>query len=142
MTRLEFLLTAPVKEIIAPKKKRKTWEILLLVLGSPLWLSLLIAGFAVVLALYAALWAVVVSLWAVFGALAGCALAGIAGGIIMASTGHGLTGVAIIGAGITCAGLSIFMYYGCTAASQGSVWLAKKVVLSIKHGFIKKEDKE
>ena len=34
-----------VREKITPKKHLKAWEIVLLVLGSPIWLSLLIAAF-------------------------------------------------------------------------------------------------
>ncbi len=47
-----------------PQRKRKTWEIVLLILGSPVWLSLLIAAFAVLLSVYLSVWAVVISLWA------------------------------------------------------------------------------
>ena len=48
-----------------PKRKLRAWEIVLLVLGSPLWVSLLIVGFAVAFSLYAVLWAVNLCLWAV-----------------------------------------------------------------------------
>ena len=47
-----------------PKRKLRAWEIVLLVLGSPLWVSLLIVGFAVAFSLYAVLWAVNLCLWA------------------------------------------------------------------------------
>ena len=49
-----------VKEKITPKKKLKAWEIVLLVLGSPIWLSLLIAALAVILSLYVVLWSVII----------------------------------------------------------------------------------
>ena len=52
-----------------PKRRLKAWEILLLILGSPIWLSLLIAAFSVVLALYVSLWSILVSLWAIFASL-------------------------------------------------------------------------
>ena len=58
------------KERIRTKGRLKAWEIVLLVLGSPIWLSLGIAAAAVILALYVSLWSVIVSLWAVFGSLA------------------------------------------------------------------------
>ena len=41
-----------VKEKITPKEKLKAWEIVLLVLGSPIWLSLLIVAFNVIFSLY------------------------------------------------------------------------------------------
>ena len=61
------------KERIRQKRRLKAGEIVLLMLGSPVWLSLGIAAAAVIFALYVSLWAVVVSLWAVFAALAVCA---------------------------------------------------------------------
>ena len=45
-------------------KNTKSWEILLLVLGSPIWLSLLIVAFAVAITLYAVMWSLIVVLWA------------------------------------------------------------------------------
>lgn len=129
-----------VKEKTKPKKRAGAWKIVLLVLGSPVWLSLLIAAVAVILSIYVSLWSVIISLWAVFGSVVGCALGGIAAGIGFTVGGNSLTGVALIGAGIVCAGLSIFLFYGCKAATKGTILLTKKIVLGIKNGFIKKEE--
>ena len=129
-----------VKEKIKPKKKLKAWEIILLVLGSPLWLSLLIAAFAVFLSLYVVFWSVIISLWAVFASFVACGLAGIAAGVYFAAGGNGLTGIAMIGAGIVCAGLSVFMFFVCKAATKGISNLTKKLAIRIKNCFIKKEE--
>ncbi len=111
------------------RKKRSTWEIVLLAIGSPVWLSLLIAAFAVLLSLYISLWAVIVSLWAVFAAVAACALGVIAGGIVLAFAQHyPLTGIAAIGAGLVCAGLSILLFFGCQVATKGGVLLTGTIV--------------
>lgn len=56
------------KERIRPKRRLRALEIVLLVLGAPLWLSLGIAAVAVGAALYVSVWAVIVSFWAVFAA--------------------------------------------------------------------------
>lgn len=132
-------LTKPVKEKRRPKKRLKTWEIVLLVLGSPIWLSLLIAVFAVILSLYIVLWSVIISLWAVFGSVIACAASSIAAGIGFALTGS-LTGIAMTGAGIFCAGLSIFLFYGCKTATKGTLLFTKKVAFGFKNCFIKKEE--
>ncbi len=132
-------LTRLVRERIRPKSKLRVWEIVLLVLGSPLWLSLLIAAFAVVFALYASLWSVIVSLWAVFAALVCSVPAGIVSGIIFAVKGSVVSGIAAIGAGIVCAGLSILAFFGCMAATKGVCLLTKKVAIGIKNLFVKKE---
>ena len=129
-----------VKEKITPKEKLKAWEIVLLVLGSPVWLPLLIAAFAVILSLYVVVWSVIIVLWAVFGSLAGCAVAGMIAGVYFVTGGSSLTGIAVIGAGIVCAGLSIFAFFGCKAATKGILALTKKLAVRVKNRFIKKEE--
>ncbi len=129
-----------VKETITPKKKLKAWEIVLLALGSPIWLSLLIAVLAVILSVYVVLWSAIVALWAVFTAFAACGLAGIAAGVYFAVGGNVLTGIAVIGAGIACAGLSVFLFFGCMAATKGILKLTKKLSVFIKNRFVKKEE--
>ncbi len=133
-------LTKLVKEKIAHKKKLKDLEIVLIVLGSPIWISLLIAAFAVVFSLYISLWSVIISLWAVFVSLVGCAFGGIAAGIGFTFGNNGLVGVAVIGAGIALAGLSIFWFFGSEAATSGLSRLTKKILSGIKNRFLKREE--
>lgn len=59
-------LTKIAKERIKPKGRLSTGVIILLALGSPIWLSLGIAAFAVVLSLYVVLWSLIVSVWAIW----------------------------------------------------------------------------
>lgn len=120
-------------------KKRNPWMVLLLILGSPIWIAILASLFAVVLTLYISLWAIVISLWAVFASLAACGLAGVAGGIGFACGGHVLPGIALSGAGLVCAGLAILLFFGCRAATKGTAILGKKLFMLIKKCFRKKE---
>ena len=135
----EYPLSKIVKEKVKPKRKFKAWEIVLLALGSPIWASLIIALLAVVFAFYVSIIAIIVSLWAVFGSVLISSLASVAGGIYFMASGHPLSGVAVAGAGVFCAGLSIFLFFGCKQASRGIIILTKKIALSIKKAFIKKE---
>lgn len=128
------------RERIRPKRRLKAWEIVLLALGSPIWLSLGIAAAAVVFALYAVLWAVIAALWAVFGALAVCALGSIPACVMFAVRGSGASALAILAAGMVCAGLSIFMFFGCKTATKGILMLTKKITLWIKNCFIRREE--
>ena len=132
-------LTKLVKEKVKPKRKLKTWEIVLLAVGSPLWVSLLIAAAAVVLSLYISLWACVISLWVVNLVLAvsflGCAVAGVA----VTVQGYWINGLLLFGAALLCAGLAVFLFFGCLAATKGAARLAKVIVLGIKSLFVKKE---
>lgn len=111
---------------------------LLVWLGSPLWVILLIAAVAVAVSLYVSLWSVIVSFWAVFGSLIGGAVGGVAGGVYFIVVGYLLSGLASIAAGLVCAGLSIFAFFGCREATKGSVQLTKLVILGIKRLFERK----
>ena len=136
----EIPLTKICKERIKPKRRIKAWEILLLILGSPLWLSLAVAAVAVFLSLYAVLWSLLLSVWAVFGALLPSAFACIAAGGFFLFTGNALVGVAVIGASFACLGIDIFLFFGCKAATKGVILLTRKVFLAVKKCFIQKED--
>lgn len=127
------------KEKIRPKRKLRAWEIVLLAVGSPIWLSLLIVAFAVVISIYAVIWSVIVAFWSIFGAFVGVSVGGIAGGILFITLGKIGAGLAMIGAGLVFAGLSIFAFFGCLAATRGAVWLTKKIILGIKLCFVGKE---
>lgn len=109
------------------RRKLSGVEILLLVLGAPIWLSLLIALVSIVLSVYAALWSVVISLWAAFGSAIACAVGFAVSGGIMSATGNTLPGVASIGLGLAGTGLSIFLHYLAQAATKGLIWLTKKI---------------
>lgn len=113
----EVPLAKIARERIRPKKPLRWVEILLLVLGSPIWLSLGIAVLAVLLACFAAIWAIVVALWAVFAALAAASLAALAGCVALAVRGYAMVGVAVLATGLVASGLTIFLLFagkGCT----------------------------
>lgn len=136
----EIPLTKLVKEKISKKKSFKAWEIVLLAIGSPLWLSLFIAVVAIVLSIYVSLWSVIVSLWSVFAATIGCAVGCIVSSIGYFISGNWILGIALLSAGITCTGLSIFMFFGCKASTNGIVRGTKIMALGIKNALIKKEE--
>ena len=123
---------SPVKQEKKPKKHWEVWKILFIVLGSPIWFPLLIAAFAVVLSLYVSLWSVIISLWAVFVSLAGCTLGGLVAGFGFILFGNHLTGVALIGAAVVCAGLAIFLFFGCKVATQATLLLTTKIPKCVK----------
>lgn len=127
------------KERIRPKRRLKAWEIVLIALGSPIWLSLAIAAAAVILSVYVSLWAVIVSLWAVFVSLAVCAVGSVPMCIFFIAGGSGAQGLVTLSAGLVCAGLSIFMFYGCKEVTKGILILTKKFAVWIKNCFMGKE---
>ena len=128
------------KERIKPKRRLKAWEIVLLALGSPIWLSLGVAAAAVIFALYVTVWSVIASFWSVFASLAVCAVGGVSMCVVFAAGGSGAAGITVLSAGIVCAGLSVFMFFGCLQATNGILLLTKKFAIWLKNCFIKKEE--
>ena len=129
-----------VKEKVKPKRKRNAWEITLLAVGSPIWVPLLIAVVALAFLLYVSLWSIVISLWAVFASLVVCAVAGLIMGVALSVSGNVYGGLMAVAAGFVCAGLAVFLFYGCKVATKGIALLAKIIVLSVKKGLTKKEE--
>lgn len=128
------------KERIKPKRRLKAWEIVLLALGSPIWISLGVAAAAVIFALYVTVWSVIASFWSVFASLAVCAAAGVPMCVVFVAGDSGAAGIAVLSAGIVCAGLSVFMFFGCLQATKGILFLTKKFAIWLKNCFIKKEE--
>ena len=135
----ETPLAKIAKEKIKKKRGMKTWEIVLLAVGSPIWLSLAVAAFAVILSLYAVFWSLVVAVWAVFVAICACVPGGAVIGVAYACHGNVPMGLAMIGVAVTCAGLSIFLFFGSREATRGIVVLTKKIAVEIKKCFVGKE---
>ena len=113
-----------------PKKKLKVWEIVLLALGSPLWVSLLLTFFAVVLAIY-------ISLWAVFLSFVACGFCGFILGLFFGLGNNWYIGFAMIAAALILIGFSILFFFGCKTATKGFILLTKKMVSSFKKGEAK-----
>ena len=129
---LEEVIAKMAAEMPPLKTKKamrlRWWEILLLVLGFPLWLPLLAAGFAVALSLYICIWAAILCLWAGFVTIAVCSFFGILAGIAYIIFINRLAGVALLGAGIFCMGLSILAFWGCKVISAGTWRLTVKLL--------------
>ena len=127
------------EDVQQKRKGAEPWAIVLLVLGSPIWISLLIAAGAVVISGFAVLWSLVASAWAVGAALVGTVLCGVTLGVVMFTIGNVMVGLGLCGAALFAAGLSVFAFFGCKAATWGSAILTKKTALWIRGLFLKKE---
>ena len=125
-----------VAEKVKPKRRLRAWEIVLLCVGAPLWLSLLVAAFAVVLAVYASLWSVIVALWASEVAFWGTVIGATTVGIALLSIGDAAQGLFLLGSGAVLAGCSVLLFFGCKAATRGMLLLTKKLALAIKKLFV------
>lgn len=120
-------------------KKLPTWAVILLIVGSPIWIALLASIFSVVISLFSAIWSVIISLCAAWLAFAVSPLAGIFLLVISTVQGNLGGGLVLLGVGCMLGGLSIFLFKPCLFLLKGGWFLTKKLFLAIKRCFIKKE---
>ena len=133
-------LAALVKKRVRPKRKLRAWETALIILGSPVWAPLLISALAVFFSLYVSLWAIIVSFWSVAGSCALCSVASLVPAAVLIGQQNALAALAVIGAALIIAGLSIFMFFGSKAATKGVLRLTEKSVTGIKRTLFRREN--
>ena len=120
----EIPLSKIVLNNVKPGRKLRVWEIILLVLGAPIWLSLLVGIAAGLMCVFAGLWAVVIS---IFGVSFGFMIGGILGailGILFIFIKSLTEGLIMVGAGLVITGVGIFI---SSATSIKSFVMPEKV---------------
>lgn len=130
-TSLVKILTKKMK----PERKTKTWEIILLVLGFPLWFPLVVTALVLLLVAYILIWVIVIVCYSVELAF----LASAAGGIIgfFAYLFMGGSVIPYLAVGLLGAGFGILFYYVCVLATKGTLKFSKTIFLKIKKAVIK-----
>ncbi|NLV50547.1 MAG: DUF1700 domain-containing protein [Clostridiales bacterium] len=92
--------------------------VVLLIIGSPVWLPLLITAFAILLTIYVVLWSVVAVFWSVVISFCAGALGGmISGAVLMSGTGFA-EGTVLFGSALICAGLAVFSFHAVLALTK------------------------
>lgn len=115
--------------------KLPAWAILLLVLGSPIWLSLLIAAGAVLFSVLIVIWSVVIAFWALEFAFGIGSLVCILAGIVMLTKGSFVSAAIYFGGTLLLAGLAIFGTLLFTLLTKGGVALSKGLFQLIRKCF-------
>lgn len=134
----EIPLSRLIKEKVRPNRSLKAWEIVLLVLGAPLWFSLLVAFCAVVFSLYVTLYSLLISFYAVELSFIGGVLIGIFETAYYFIIGNAVGGLFFIGAIFILIALSIISFFACKKATKSVFVLTKKMLLGLKSTFVKK----
>ncbi len=136
----EIPLTKLVKEKVKPKRSLRVWEIVLIVLGFPVWFPLLIAFLSIVFAFYVVIWSLAIAVYAVTLGITVSAVACIPGAIICIMARRPIAAVFGLGAGVLLAGLAILLFYACVGITKGMIKLTKGMLMGIKRSFVGKEE--
>ncbi len=139
----QILKEIPMPQLIMarfkPRHELKAWQIVLIILGAPLWIPLIATVVAVVLTIYAALWSVLISLYAAAISIIGTAVACFACTGVYFYLGKPIGALVFLSAALILAGLSILSIIGCNIVLKYFIILSKKLWLVLKGCFVKKE---
>ena len=140
----QILLNTPlpklVKANVKPKRALHAWEIVLLILGFPVWGPLVIAACAILFSFFIVIWALAISLLAtLFGLFVG-GLAAIASGIAALIFGEKAAALFTLGSGFLLMGISIPLFCLGLMAVKGLVKGIKWCILKCKSRLIRKKE--
>ncbi len=135
----QLLLDTKLPEQEKTKRKYKAWEIVLLILGSPIWVSLLLSLLSVLLSFYIVLWTAVLVLYVCVLSFAVCLPAGVLSGIFLLCVGEAAQGSLTIGAGLICGALGMALFPGCNALAAGCLRFTKRLILWMVKPFRKEK---
>lgn len=123
------------------KQKRglEPWMIVLLVLGAPLWISLIAGAGSGIFGIYVGLWSVVIALYAVAFALAVCAIGLMVAAFSLLWIRQLGKGTVMVGGALVCAGLAILVFLLSNLAAKGLIALTKLIWNGITGIFKRKE---
>ena len=130
----ETPITRLVKERIRPKRRISALEIIIIILGFPLWFPLLMVCGVLVLIFFILLWTMIIVTYSVEFSFMAASLAGFARFAIEMSHGnmyYGYLGIGIVGFGVSC----LFLI-ACMFATKGTAKLTKRVLVRIKRKMI------
>ena len=119
------------------KRGLEAWMIVLLVLGSPLWIPLVASAAGTVISVYVSLWSVVIALYATTFALFVAALGCVVGSFFMIGSVPRV--IVVWGVALLCAGLAILFLLLSNLAAKGLVKLTKLAWEACKGIFKRKE---
>ena len=114
------------------KQAMSVGMLLLLILGSPLWISLIVSAFAVLASLFAAFWSVVISVWAVFVSLSAAAVGCVILCPVSIFMGNAIMALASIGAAAVLAGLAVLSFFGSLEFTRLAAKITVNTVILIK----------
>ncbi len=131
-----------VQEKVRPTRALRAGEIILLLLGSPLWVPMVLAVLALFFGAYVLLWAAVAVLYAIDLSAFACGAAGVFSILPFALSGNLLQGIFLLGIGLIGIGVGLLFLFVCNKVAvlilHGSKWL----LLRVKHAFVGKGEQK
>ena len=135
----EMPLTKLVKEKIKPKHELKAWEVIFIVLGSPVWIPLLITAAVLLLTLWIVAFALLISFYAVVLSFVVAGIGGLICTISLFVAHSPYTAVLMLGAALIGVGIAILFVVSVKPVTVGIFKVCKASVNGIKRMFVKEK---
>lgn len=139
-TAQKIINETPLSSLVKENIRGHKWSaltVVLLIIGSPIWLSIAASVFAVIISLYISLWAIAVSFFAVCVSLAVAGLAFVVSAPFMAAAVPAKS-MLCFGMGLVCMGVSVFIFYLSVIISKLIIRLTVFIIRKIKGIFVRK----
>ena len=129
-------LTKVIKAKASTRRKLRVWEIILLIVGSPIWLPLLLCFIIIIFVLYIVIWVIVIAFWACLLAFWVAGIASIVVGVGSIFRMPPAMPLLAIAAGLLLVGIALLLLVPMIKLTKVTGKLAKVIVLWIKSWFV------
>lgn len=137
-TMLDLPLQTLIKSKCKVSRKMRAWEIVLIVLGSPVWLGLGLALLGIIISIYAVIWSLWFAVWSVELSLFLCSFAGILKfALVLGSQWQ--SALIYLGMSLLVLGLSGILFLPCVKLTKAFAKLSVGIVKFIKFLIVGKE---
>ena len=123
----EILGSAPIVPAVKQRNRRRLrgWEIALLIIGSPVWLPLLLAAGVVALSLLIVLWVLIAALWVATASCVLCVPMSLVNNIAALLRGNLMRSVVSVGMACVAAGLALLLLLAAHRLTRGAARLTQ-----------------
>lgn len=137
---MDMPLTKVVKAKARPSRPLRVWEIVLVVVGSPVWVPLAVAAILIFLAVYVTIWALVVTFYAVDLSFAVSSLFCLVQTGVSLFTRGPVQVVYFVGSALFLFGAAVLLFFAFNALSVRLVQLSRNFMQWAKSHFVRKEE--
>ncbi len=128
----QILSETSVPKIKKPEKRKfKMWEIVIIILGFPLWLPLVVTAFILILTFYICVWSILFSFYAANFSFAAASLLSLLSSFKFLFSGDILQFCGLLGAALVLGGLAVLTFLGLNAVTKFFAVISKKLFLKI-----------
>ena len=132
-------LTKVIKATMKPEGKLRGWQIACLILGSPIWVPLLLVAIILIFVWYIVIWVIVIAFFAIDLALFVAGIAMVIAGLASIAQMEPAIPVFTIGIGLILIGGSVLLFLPLLKLAKVTCKLGKKTALWIKSWFVRRK---